>query len=94
LVGPRPEVPYYVCLYNDKQRKVLEIMPGITDLASILFKNEGEILSRSQDPEFEYINNIMDQKVQLNLAYAEKSNYLKDFMLVIKTVYISFMNKD
>jgi len=94
LVGPRPEVPYYVCLYNDKQRKVLEIMPGITDLASILFKNEGEILSRSQDPEFEYINNIMDQKIQLNLAYAEKSNYLKDFMLVIKTVYISFMNKD
>lgn len=94
LVGPRPEVPYYVCLYNDKQRKVLEIMPGITDLASILFKNEDEILSRSQDPEFEYINNIMDQKIQLNLAYAEKSNYLKDFMLVIKTVYISFMNKD
>ena len=94
LVGPRPEVPYYVCLYNDKQRKVLEIMPGITDLASILFKNEGEILSRSQDPEFEYINNIIDQKIQINLAYAEKSNSLKDFMLVIKTVYISFMNKD
>jgi len=94
LVGPRPEVPYYVCLYNDKQRKVLEIMPGITDLASILFKNEDEILSRSQDPEFEYINNIIDQKIQINLAYAEKSNSLKDFMLVIKTVYISFMNKD
>jgi len=93
LVGPRPEVPYYVGFYNDKQKRVLEIMPGITDLASISFINEGEILSRSQDPECEYINNIMEQKIRLNLAYAEKSNILKDFILVLKTVYISFIHK-
>ncbi len=94
LVGPRPEVPYYVNLYNLRQREVLKLIPGITDPASISFRNESEILAKSKDPECEYINNIMDQKIKLNLSYAEKSSLENDFMIILKTLYISFINTD
>jgi len=93
LVGPRPEVPYYVNLYNQRQKEVLKIMPGITDPASISFYNESEILGKAKDPEKEYINNIMAQKININLNYSKNANIFKDFLIILKTLYISFFKK-
>lgn len=86
LVGPRPEVPRYVKLYNDEQKKVLNVRPGITDMASLRYKDENEILGKVDNPEEYYINVIMKDKLELNLEYIEKSNIFFDLYLIIKTV--------
>ena len=86
LVGPRPEVPKYVKLYSDEQKKVLNVRPGITDMASLRYKDENEILGKVDNPEEYYINVIMKDKLNLNLEYIEKSNIFFDLYLIIKTV--------
>ncbi|GAB6168150.1 sugar transferase [Clostridium carnis] len=86
LVGPRPEVPKYVALYNNEQRKVLLVRPGITDLASLRYKDENEILGKVDNPEEYYINVIMKDKLELNLEYIEKSNLFFDIALILKTI--------
>lgn len=86
LVGPRPEVPKYVALYNEEQRKVLSVRPGITDLASLKYSDENDILGKVENPEEYYINVIMKDKLSLNLQYIEKSNLFFDISLVIKTI--------
>lgn len=87
MVGPRPEVKKYVQFYNEEQRKVLNIKPGITDLASITYKNENELLSAAPNPEEMYINVIMPDKIRLNMNYINNpsiSNYLK---ITFQTIY-------
>lgn len=86
LVGPRPEVPKYVKLYSEEQKKVLNVRPGITDMASLRYKDENEILGKVDNPEEYYINVIMKDKLKLNLEYIEKSNIFFDLYLIIKTV--------
>ncbi len=86
LVGPRPEVPKYVALYNEEQKKVLSVRPGITDLASLRYSDENEILGKVDNPEEYYINVIMKDKLNLNLEYIEKSNLFFDISLIIKTI--------
>ncbi|MBE6055076.1 MAG: sugar transferase [Clostridium sartagoforme] len=86
LVGPRPEVPKYVALYNDEQKKVLEVRPGITDIASLRYKDENDILGKVDNPEEYYINVIMKDKLSLNLEYIEKGNIFFDIYLIIKTI--------
>lgn len=86
LVGPRPEVPKYVALYTKEQRKVLDVRPGITDMASLRYKDENEILGKVDNPEEYYINVIMKDKLNLNIEYIEKSNIFFDIYLIIKTV--------
>ena len=86
LVGPRPEVPKYVALYNEEQRKVLDIRPGITDMASLRYKDENDILGKVDNPEEYYINVIMKDKLNLNLEYIEKSNVFFDIYLILKTI--------
>lgn len=86
LVGPRPEVPKYVALYNKEQRKVLDIRPGITDMASLRYKDENDILGKVDNPEEYYINVIMKDKLKLNLEYIEKSNIFFDIYLIFKTI--------
>lgn len=86
LVGPRPEVPKYVALYNDEQKKVLSIRPGITDMASLRYKDENDILGKVDNPEEYYINVIMKDKLSLNLEYIEKSNVFFDIYLIVKTI--------
>ena len=86
LVGPRPEVPKYVALYNEEQRKVLDVRPGITDMASLRYKDENDILGKVDNPEEYYINVIMKDKLNLNLEYIEKSNVFFDIYLIIKTI--------
>lgn len=86
LVGPRPEVPRYVELYTKEERKVLDIRPGITDLASLRYKDENDILGKVENPEEYYINVIMKDKLKLNLEYIEKSNIVFDISLIFKTI--------
>ncbi|MBD7916135.1 sugar transferase [Clostridium sp. Sa3CUN1] len=86
LVGPRPEVPKYVSLYNEEQRKVLDVRPGITDIASLRYKDENDILGKVDNPEEYYINVIMKDKLKLNLEYIEKNNVFFDIYLIIKTI--------
>lgn len=86
LVGPRPEVPKYVKLYNDEQKRVLDVRPGITDIASLRYKDENDILGKVENPEEYYINTIMPDKLNLNLEYIEKNNIVFDIYLIIKTI--------
>lgn len=86
LVGPRPEVPRYVETYNDVQRKVLLVKPGITDYASIKFRNENDILGKSNNPEEDYINIIMPTKLDLNLKYIDEMSLIYDIKLIFQTI--------
>jgi lipopolysaccharide/colanic/teichoic acid biosynthesis glycosyltransferase len=86
LVGPRPEVEKYVMLYTPEQRQVLNLIPGMTDPASIKYVNENEILAQAEDPERVYIEKVMPEKIKLNLEYAKTASCWRDFLVVIKTV--------
>jgi len=89
LVGPRPEVRKYVNFYNETQRSILNIKPGITDYASIAFVKENEILALSENPEKTYIEEIMPKKINLNMAYINNpnlKNYFRILLLTIKTI--------
>jgi lipopolysaccharide/colanic/teichoic acid biosynthesis glycosyltransferase len=86
LVGPRPEVPRYVALYTPEQRRVLDVMPGITDPASIRYRDENEVLAASSDPEKTYIEEIMPDKINLNLEYAKNATVWSDFGVILKTI--------
>jgi len=86
FVGPRPEVPKYVALYSDEQLRVLTVKPGITDLASIEFRNENDLLDGDDDPERKYIEEIMPAKLVLNLKYIEKAGFFYDIGLIFKTI--------
>ena len=86
LVGPRPEVPRYVNMYTEEQRRVLEVKPGITDLASLKYKDENELLGKAENPDECYINTIMPDKLALNLEYINKSNIFYDIYIIITTI--------
>ncbi|HMS64801.1 MAG TPA: sugar transferase [Ignavibacteria bacterium] len=85
FVGPRPEVRKYVNLYSESQRKVLDVRPGITDIASIKYRNENELLESSKDPENYYINEIMPDKIRLNLEYLKNRSFFKDLKIIFQT---------
>lgn len=85
FVGPRPEVPHYVEMYDERQRNILRIKPGITELASIVYRDENDILAQSDDPEKTYIEEIMPKKIELNMEYMQKMNVFYDIKLIFKT---------
>jgi lipopolysaccharide/colanic/teichoic acid biosynthesis glycosyltransferase len=87
LVGPRPEVRKYVELYNADQKKVLNVRPGITDMASIAYKNENELLAASPDPEKAYIEEIMPQKLKLNMLFIQNPSLINYFKIIFKTIF-------
>ena len=87
LVGPRPEVKKYVDLYNERQRQVLSVPPGITDLASIAYSDENELLARAEDPERFYIETVMPAKLELNLEYIRKAGLLTDLKIIFQTLF-------
>ena len=86
LVGPRPEVKKYTDLYSEAQRQVLLVKPGITDYASIEFSNENEILGASPNPEETYIQEIMPQKLLLNLKYISEKSLWTDVRIIFSTI--------
>jgi lipopolysaccharide/colanic/teichoic acid biosynthesis glycosyltransferase len=92
IVGPRPEVPKYVDLYTDEQKKVLSVRPGLTDYASLEYINENELLEKSDNPNETYINEIMPAKLKLNLKYIEDKSLWVDFKLIMMTIAKLFKN--
>ncbi len=87
LVGPRPEVPEYVAFYTEEQKKtVLSVLPGITDKASIEFRNENEILAGSNDPVRDYREKVLPIKLKFYEKYVKERTLWLDFKIIIKTV--------
>lgn len=86
FVGPRPEVPRYTSLYTDEQKEVFKVRPGITDYASIKYRNENEILGESENPEETYINKIMNDKLKINLEYLKRRSIIEDIKIIFKTL--------
>lgn len=86
FVGPRPEVPKYVELYTPYQRQVLLVRPGITDYASIAYRNENDLLAGAPNPETMYIEQIMPDKIELNMKYLREISPLADIRLILKTI--------
>ena len=88
LVGPRPEVRHYVDYWTSEQMHVLDVRPGITDPASIKFRNENELMEQAEDPEDYYINVIMQEKLKLYLEYVHNHTFFGDIGLIFKTFWV------
>jgi lipopolysaccharide/colanic/teichoic acid biosynthesis glycosyltransferase len=86
LVGPRPEVLQEVLLYTEEEKRLLEVRPGITDWASIRFRNEGEILRGSADPHAAYREKIRPEKIRLGLEYVDRRSFLTDCQIIASTL--------
>ena len=85
LVGPRPEVRKYVDLYTPEQMHVLDVRPGITDMASIRYRNENELLEQAADPEQYYRDVVMQDKLRINLEYIADHSFIKDLKIIFMT---------
>ena len=90
LVGPRPEVTEEVLLYTPEEKRLLDVRPGITDWASIQFRNEGEILRGSADPHQAYREKIRPQKIQLGLEYVQRQSLSVDCRILLQTLRALF----
>jgi lipopolysaccharide/colanic/teichoic acid biosynthesis glycosyltransferase len=86
FVGPRPEIPAYVAGYSDEQRRVLNVRPGITDLASLRYRDEGGVLQRTHDPDRLYREEILPHKLSLNLQYLQNVSFAEDISLIVRTL--------
>ena len=88
LVGPRPEVRHYVDYWTPEQMHVLDVRPGITDPASIKFRNENELMGQAENPEDYYIHVIMQEKIKLYLEYVENASFWYDIKLIFQTFWV------
>ncbi|MEW6301887.1 MAG: sugar transferase [Verrucomicrobiota bacterium] len=86
LVGPRPEVPRYVERYTAEQREILRFKPGITDLASLCFRDEEALLANADDVEEFYMRHCVPRKLQLNREYARRANVWSDTWIILQTI--------
>jgi lipopolysaccharide/colanic/teichoic acid biosynthesis glycosyltransferase len=86
LVGPRPEVPQYVEQFRDDYKEILTIRPGITDEASVQFRNEEGVLAASEDPMQTYRQDILPQKIALAKEYIRRHTFVRDLLLIIRTI--------
>ncbi len=85
LVGPRPEVRKYVDMYTPEQMRVLDVRPGITSLASIRYRNENDILAAAKDPDRAYVEQVMPDKLAIDLEYVTEANLWTDIKLIFST---------
>lgn len=85
IVGPRPEVKEYVDIYTESQRKILQVKPGITDLASLAYFHENELLAKSDNPQQTYIQEVMPEKIRLNEKYLANPSLSQDLVIICKT---------
>jgi len=90
IVGPRPQIPWAVERYSSEEMRLLDVRPGITDLASIRFRNEGEILRGSANPDKDYLEKIAPEKIRLGLLYVEKRTFWFDVSILLKTIGVIF----
>ena len=86
FVGPRPEVSQYVAKYTPEQQRVLNLKPGITDRATLEFRNEEELLRTAADTEKFYVEYCLPRKIELNLAYADTANVWQDIKIILRTL--------
>lgn len=87
LVGPRPELREFVHIFRGKYLKILTVRPGITDLASLEYKNEEEILKNSLNPKEEYINKVLPEKIRLAMVYLDRASFFFNINLIFKTLF-------
>ena len=87
LVGPRPEVPKYVEMFRPQFAEVLSVRPGITDLASVKYRDENEILGRADDPEAAYVNQVLPDKLALATEYVRRASFWFDVRLIFATFW-------
>ncbi len=87
FVGPRPEVPRYVEAYKNDYREILTVKPGITDFASLEFKDENELLKNADDPEKKYLEEILPVKIGYYRKYLKEQSLKTDLTLIIKTIW-------
>lgn len=87
LVGPRPEVPEYVQKYSLEQRRILELVPGITDPASIKYVDESSVLALQADPHDYYVKTVIPDKIRINMQYARRATVISDFVVVVRTIF-------
>jgi lipopolysaccharide/colanic/teichoic acid biosynthesis glycosyltransferase len=85
LVGPRPEDPRYVAMYNDEQRQVLAALPGITSPASVIYRHEQGLLGQAQDSQDYYVNVLMPRKIEVDLAYLRRRTIRSDLRVLLQT---------
>jgi lipopolysaccharide/colanic/teichoic acid biosynthesis glycosyltransferase len=88
IVGPRPELRRYVELYSENEKSVLKVLPGITDYASIAFRNENELLGMATNPEETYVKEIMPKKIELNFSYINNRS-LKEYFIIIWQTFVT-----
>ena len=86
LVGPRPEVPSYVELFQDEYREILTVKPGVTDYAAIEFTNEEEVLRKYANPEEGYVSDVLPKKIALYKKYLREKSFVKDMQLIFLTL--------
>ena len=94
LVGPRPQVVWAVAQYTAQERELLNVRPGITDEASVKFRNEAEILRGSADPDRTYMELIAPEKIRLGLHYVKHHSLWTDLCIVAKTVLCMFVEPE
>jgi len=87
LVGPRPEVPRYVEVFREDYRDILAVRPGITDFASLAFKNENELLKGIPNPEEKYLTEILPVKIGYYRKYLKEQSLATDLKLIVKTLW-------
>ena len=85
LVGPRPEVPKYVQLFRIDYEEILRVPPGLTDLASLKYRDEATILAQSENPEEAYLKRVLPDKIKLAKEYIRRSSFLFDLSLILRT---------
>jgi lipopolysaccharide/colanic/teichoic acid biosynthesis glycosyltransferase len=90
LVGPRPEVRRYVHAFRDDYAEILKVRPGLTDLASLKYRDEAALLGRADDPEAEYLRCVLPDKIRLSKDYLRRSSFFFDLSLIVKTVFKLF----
>jgi lipopolysaccharide/colanic/teichoic acid biosynthesis glycosyltransferase len=86
IVGPRPEVPQYVQLYQKEYQEILTIRPGLTDLASLKYRDEAALLAKAENPEQEYLTRILPDKISLAKDYLQRASFFFDLRLILKTI--------
>jgi lipopolysaccharide/colanic/teichoic acid biosynthesis glycosyltransferase len=86
LVGPRPEVRRYVQLFRQDYEEILQVLPGITDPASLHYRNEAEVLGQMSDPELAYIAHLLPEKIRLAKEYRKQASLRTDLTVIAKTL--------
>ena len=88
IVGPRPEIPYYVNMFTEEEKIILSVKPGITDWACIWNPDEGKLLAGSDDPDRDYLEKIRPEKIRLQLKYVEEHSFWIDFKIMLMTLKV------